>query len=86
MGLCVDLIDLGNRITSLVPLGYDGHEAYVVVDSCFVSDFCQYETMVFPADKAGNVICWTELDVERYDTVQEMRIGHEAMCKKWRAK
>lgn len=83
MALCVKLLDAGDRITSLVPLG-DGN--YVLVNSCFADDILQYETMVFAADKAGNVICWTDLDVERYNTVQEMRIGHKAMCKKWRAK
>lgn len=83
MGLCVDLLDAGNRITSLVPLG-DG--SYVVVDSCFAYDILQYETMVFESDSKGNIIDWTVLDVERYDTVQEMRIGHKAMCKKWRKK
>lgn len=81
MGVCVDLVKAGDHIRSLVPLGDEG---YVVVDSCFVLDKYCYETMVFAADKAGNVLDWMDLDVETYFTIDEMIIGHKAMCKKWR--
>lgn len=74
-------VNLGDSITSLVPLG-DGN--YVVVDSCFDDNICQYETMVFPADHKGHVICWIDFDMERYTTLKEMRIGHKAMCEKWK--
>lgn len=57
--------------------------SYVWIDSCFTMDH-GYETMVFESDSEGNVLDWGECDVEWYDTLEEMQIGHEKMCEKWR--
>lgn len=82
MALGVDVINEKEHIRTLIPLGGGG---YVVVDSsfCFVRGY-DYETMVFPSDQKGTVLDFLELDKETYATVDEMVIGHKAMCKKWR--
>lgn len=86
--MALEMIDLFTEdprlkhIRTLVPLG-DGR--YVAVDSCYTKDH-GYETMVFESDSEGTIIDWTDLDVELYETVDEMMTGHKDMCKKWRAK
>lgn len=42
-----------------------------------------YETMVFEADAGGNVVCWTDLDMRRYETEPEASTGHDAMVSRW---
>lgn len=85
MGLCFDLFTEDPRrkhVRSLVQLS---GEKYVAVDSCYTKDH-GYETMVFAADSKGHILDWMDLDAETYATVDEMMIGHKAMCKKWSAK
>lgn len=58
---------------------------YVVVDSRETPDH-GYESMAFEADKDGEVLDWGELDVDYYKSWQEMKLGHEEMCERWKTK
>lgn len=56
---------------------------YVFIDSCYTFDH-GYETMAFASDKDGNVTSWMDLYADRYDSVEEMREGHERACENFR--
>jgi hypothetical protein len=49
---------------------------YYYVSSCFTSDH-GYETMIFLCDDKGNVLDWSDLYAEWYETEEEMNAGHE---------
>ena len=53
---------------------YNGKHYYV--SSCFTPDH-GYETMIFLCDDKGNVLDWSDLYVEHYETEEEMNAGHE---------
>lgn len=57
--------------------------SYVLVDSCNTIDH-GYETMIFECDEEGNVSNWNDIDADWYDTEEEMKIGHQKMCEKWK--
>jgi hypothetical protein len=44
----------------------------------------QYETMVFAADEAGEVVVWSELYCDRYETLSDAKAGHENVVLKYR--
>lgn len=76
-------IDKEHVYRDCIEVGNTGR--HVVVDSRETPDH-GYETMVFPADKDGEVLDWGELDVDTYGDWQEMEEGHKEMCEKWKAK
>jgi hypothetical protein len=67
---------------TLVLLTEDATTGYMV--SSVVLPFAHggrnYETMVFDADKDGNVTDWTERYCKRYTTEEEALAGHELIC------
>lgn len=76
-------IDKEHVYRDCIEVGNTGQ--HVVVDSRETPDH-GYETMVFPADEDGEVLDWGELDVDTYRDWQEMKEGHDEMCKKWKEK
>ena len=42
------------------------NHGYVAIDTCYTFDH-GFETMVFKCDKNGNIIDWSDLDVDMYD-------------------
>lgn len=58
---------------------------YVVVDSRQTHD-AGYETMVFESTAKGDIFTYVDLDVNRYETWEDMKEGHEKMCEKWKKK
>lgn len=54
----------------------------VQIDTRYTPD-AGLETMVFLCDKDGNIIDGEELDSDHYETVEEAKIGHAKMIKKW---
>lgn len=68
-----------NKVSSIVKCKNGG---YVWIGSCFISDI-GYATEVFKSDSEGTILCRGCLDIEVYDNLVEMQIGHEKMCKKW---
>lgn len=67
----------------IVSVGSTGR--FVVVDSRETMD-TGYETMVFEAEGNGDVIDYSDLDVRRYETWQEMETGHKEIVEKWKKK
>jgi len=43
----------------------------------------EYETMVFPCNKKGEVKDWGDLDKGNYPTEAKAKPGHATMVKKW---
>lgn len=39
-------------------------------------ELCEFETMIFPADKNNKVTDWKELYVKQYTTKEEAILGH----------
>ncbi len=58
---------------------------YVAVDTCYTLDH-GFETMVFKCDKNGNIIDWSDLDVDMYDNAEKAEEGHKEMIEKWKNK
>ena len=67
---------------TLVLLGEDAFTGYMVssVYLPFAHDGREYETMVFAADKDGNITDWMDLYCKRYYTEEEALAGHEVTC------
>ena len=76
-------IDKDHVYRDCIEVGNTGQ--HVVIDSRFTFDH-GYETMVFASDELGEVLNWSDLDVETYGTWQEMEKGHNEMCEKWKEK
>lgn len=56
---------------------------YVFIDSCYTLDH-GYETMAFESDENGNVLDWMDIYSDLYDSVEEMKEGHERVCENFR--
>jgi hypothetical protein len=67
---------------TLVLLGEDAFTGYMVssVYLPFPHDGREYETMVFNANKDGNITDWTDLYCKRYYNEEEAMAGHETIC------
>ena len=48
------------------------NHGYVAIDTCYTFDH-GFETMVFKCDKNGNIIDWSDLDVDMYDNAENSR-------------
>lgn len=59
------------------------NHGYVAIDTCYTFDH-GFETMVFKCDKNGNIIDWSELDVDMYDNAEKAEEGHKEMIEKWK--
>lgn len=56
---------------------------YVCIDSCYTLDH-GYETMAFAADENGNISDYMDIYADRYNSVEEMKEGHERVCENFR--
>lgn len=54
------------------------NHGYVAIDTCYTFDH-GFETMVFKCDKNGNIIDWSDLDVDMYDNAEKAEEGHKEM-------
>lgn len=59
------------------------NHGYVAIDTCYTFDH-GFETMVFKCDKNGNIIDWSDLDVDMYDNAEKAEEGHKEMIEKWK--
>ena len=55
---------------------------FVLVDTRWTLDH-GWETMVFKANKNGEVTNWLDLDCARYDSKEAADCGHSDMVNKW---
>ena len=86
MSICSVLAEMAkaetsNHYTDVVATS-NGH---VYIDTTYTLDH-GWETMVFPCNADGEVTDWGDLDVERYDSEEEARVGHDEMVAKWKGR
>ena len=73
----IDTCQLTNKFGNLMDsMGFGNQDAKAF----------EYETMVFPCKKNGDVKDWGDLDHENYPSEKKAEIGHKTMIKKWRNK
>lgn len=78
----------GKRINEMMKLRNvvnTRNHGYVAIDTCYTFDH-GFETMVFKCDKNGNIIDWSDLDVDMYDNAEKAEEGHKEMIEKWKNK
>ena len=73
----IDTCQLTNQLGNMIDTIGIGNSGAIVFE---------YETMVFPGNKKGEVKDWGDLDHKNYSTEEKAKVGHKEMIKRWQKK